>query len=287
MKRPLLILCLLFGFTAVAQSLGRERVERLNRSIVKIKLDTLGSGTGFVVREDGWIATCRHVIEPLNYTDANGQVKMRPIYAIFNNGEKVELGVLNYQLHDQTGYDESKAFDLVLLKLQSIPNFDYQPLRVGTWDEIYDGDEVYTCGFPVSVPQRIISKGIVSSKWVQKVPLKDAKGNVLRYYKRDAAWADMTVNKGNSGGPVIKLGETPEDDAVIGIASFILNPAGREADKIYSAYKNLKNDNDNVVDLQEQLEVLFRSATYNNIGLSGVISSDYLYKVLSRLDRSQ
>ncbi len=257
----------------------------LNKSIVKIELDTISSGTGFMIRDDGWLATCRHVIEPLKYTDSLGRVRIRHMYAIFNNGEKVEVGIFNHQLLDQTGYDDSQAYDFVMLKLETKPEFEYRPLRLGKWDDVNDGDEVYTAGFPVSINNRIISKGLLSSKWIQKIPLYKSTGELLGHYDRNVAWVDMTSNKGNSGGPVIKIGRTPEEDRVIGIASFILNPAGNEASQVYNFYRNLKRKNDNRIGLNDQMEILFKSASYNSIGISGVISSDYLSELLSKVSR--
>lgn len=58
---------------------------------------------------------------------------------------------------------------------------------------------------------------MLSTKWVTSGYLNQG-GN------REVAWLDVTMNSGNSGGPIVLMGEEPEGDKVIGIASFGLNP---------------------------------------------------------------
>jgi hypothetical protein len=45
------------------------------------------------------------------------------------------------------------------------------------------------------------------------------------------AWLDITMNRGNSGGPVLLLGSDPSRDAVVGIANFSLNPFAQKAEE--------------------------------------------------------
>jgi serine protease Do len=55
------------------------------------------------------------------------------------------------------------------------------------------------------------------------------------------AWLDLTLNKGNYGGPVIKIGRTPDENRVIGIATFILNPFAQYAEAVIRHLQNPQN----------------------------------------------
>lgn len=79
-----------------SQSLGVDRIERLNRSVVRILIDSNPSGTGFFISDNGLVATCNHVIEPAYIRDKNTNkiIGLRKIDIEFQNGEKIEVGII-------------------------------------------------------------------------------------------------------------------------------------------------------------------------------------------------
>ena len=284
MKKIIFSFLILVPYLIFSQSLGRERIERLNKSVVRILIDTIPSGTGFFVNKEGWVATCEHVIKPAYIRDSltNNIKGLKDIYIEFQNGEKVKMGLMTNLLQD--GYKSSFSFDYSLLKVQSVPKTKFQTLKIGNWSDVIDGDAVYSCGYPLGIKQRFISQGLLSTKWTDTIPLYSNK-KLIEKVKRDVAWLDLTMNKGNSGGAVIKLGETPEDDMVIGIASFILNPYANTSEQIA---KYLPNRGVNMVSdgisQNELLQILFEAISKNSIGVSGCISIDYVSEILKAMN---
>jgi hypothetical protein len=52
MKKIIYLFLILIPYLTFSQSLGKERVERLNKSVVRILIDTIPSGTGFFVNKE-------------------------------------------------------------------------------------------------------------------------------------------------------------------------------------------------------------------------------------------
>lgn len=280
MKKIIFSFLILIPYITFSQSLGKERIERLNKSVVRILIDTIPSGTGFFVNKDGWITTCEHVIKPAYIRDSltNTITGLKKIYAEFQNGEKVEINLLTYLLQD--GYKNCVLYDYSLLKVKTTPKTQFESLKIGTWEDINEGDLVYSCGYPLGIKQRFISQGVFSTKWNDSVNWY-INNKVVDTVTRNLAWLDLTLNKGNSGGAIIKLGETPEDDKVIGIASFILNPYANTSEQIanYLPKRGVDMSSDGIS--QNQLmQILFEAISKNSIGVSGCISIDYVSKLL-------
>ncbi|MEL7120852.1 MAG: serine protease [Bacteroidota bacterium] len=279
MKAVISIVFLLFTVLTFSQDLGKKRIDKINKSIVKIFVENQRMGTGFVVREDGWIATCHHVIYPAFVWDSNKRfLKLNRIYAEFSDGEKVEIELFKPLYSNVKGFDAARAFDSAILRMKTVPKFEYMPMLLGNWSDLREGDEVYVVGFPAKIKHRFISRGTVSTKFVENLRLRD------KEYSRDAAWSDFTGNKGNSGGPVIKLGRNHKKDKVIGMVSFILAPNGNEAGRVYTRVQEYEKKarqqkvpiNGELQLVLDAIEILAESAAFNSVGVSGVLSIDYI-----------
>lgn len=282
MNKYLAILLICIPSFIFSQSLGPERIERLNKSVVRILIETTPYGTGFFVHDSGWVATCYHVIEPAFIRDkeTNRVTGLKKIYIEFRNGEKIQMGIMNYLLNK--GYKKASAYDYLLLKVQSKPKTKYKKLKIGSWSsDINEGDIVYSCGYPLGRKQRFISQGLFSTKWTDTIERK-VLNVVTDTYTRKVAWLDLTMNKGNSGGPIIKLGKSPDEDRVIGIATFILNPYANEA-ALLSEYLTNGRGIDIIANgvSSNKISALFARAIANNsIGVSGCISIEYINETL-------
>nr|WP_298997261.1 serine protease [uncultured Allomuricauda sp.] len=279
-----LFVLLILPFLVHSQSLGKERIRLLDNSIVRIYIENQVSGTGFMVNKNGLVATCHHVVYPAFIWNAkNKYAGMKKIFVEFDDGEKIEVKPTNHFLNNQTGYYDGKALDVMLLKLQSTPNFEYEILKMSKWDTVNEGDAIYTCGFPLSINVRFISKGVLSTKWIKDYDMF-SNGKLFKNYEISAAWADITLNRGNSGGPIIKMGKKPKEDVVIGLASFLHNPGGNDAEKFSKAYRDAfnKTDNKGAKGLYKQWELVFNSVSNNSLGISGIISVDYLVELLQK-----
>jgi S1-C subfamily serine protease len=272
MKKLIILLVLTIPFICKGQSLGEDRIESLNKSVVRIIIDSKSCGTGFFISNDGWIATCKHVIDSAIARDpVTKKTKCtKDIFIEFKNGEKVRVTILKHLLDIE--YPNSLNFDYSLLLVLSKPTTKFKPLKIGKWNNANEGDVVYTCGYPFGFEHRFISQGLLSTKWIERV---------TDTLDRNVAWFDLTMNKGNSGGPIIKLGKKADDDEVIGIATFILNPDANKAQKIcqYLPHRGIDMSSDGIS--QNQLmTLLFKAISNNSIGVSGGISIDYLNQIL-------
>jgi serine protease Do len=145
-----------------------------------------GEGSGFVVREDGYIVTNNHVVAGADL------VRVR-----FNDGRVLEARLV--------GSDAPS--DLAVLKidaagLSAVPFAAADGLRVGQW--------VVAAGNPFGLGSSITA-GIVSAT---------GRGIGINQYE-DFIQTDAAINPGNSGGPLLNLrGE------VVGVNTAILSRTG-------------------------------------------------------------
>ncbi|MYA87388.1 MAG: Do family serine endopeptidase [Boseongicola sp. SB0662_bin_57] len=143
-------------------------------------------GSGFVISEDGYIVTNRHVIQSAD-----------KILIEFFEGLEREAEIV--------GTDAST--DLALLKVES-----ERPLEHVSWgdnEETRVGDWVMAMGNPLGQGFSV-SVGIVS-----------ASGRALSGSYDDFIQTDAAINRGNSGGPLFNM-----DGEVIGVNTAILSPTG-------------------------------------------------------------
>lgn len=148
---------------------------RLNGRNMKIeellnKMD-LGSGTGFVVRDDGYIVTNNHVVQ-----DA-GKIEVS-----FQNGKSYEAKVV--------GTDSFS--DLAVLKIdgKNLPTLDF-----GNSSKVRPGEFSIAIGSPMGF-KHTVTFGIISAVGRD---VRDINGNI-NFIQTDAA-----INRGNSGGPLINM----------------------------------------------------------------------------------
>lgn len=156
-----------------------------------------GSGSGVIIRSDGYIVTNNHVVE---------------------NATKVTVTLNNDKVYDATVVGTDPATDVALLKidadgLNAIEMGDSDQLRLGEW--------VLAIGSPLSYNLRsTITAGIVSAKG-RSMPNTTGEFKIESFIQTDAA-----VNPGNSGGALVnKKGQ------LVGINTAIISQTGS-----YSGY---------------------------------------------------
>lgn len=134
------------------------------------------SGTGFIIRADGYILTNNHVIEDAR---TGG-------YAV---------SVLTYDGTAYTakivGYD--KENDIAVLKIDA--GEELSPVTMGSADDIVVGREIYPVGNPLGELNFSMTTGIISA--TDRAITTDSDSAPINMFQIDAA-----VNHGNSGGPV-------------------------------------------------------------------------------------
>ena len=126
-----------------------------------------GSGTGFIINENGLTVTNRHVVE------GNNRVAVR-----LATGEEYRGSVT----------ERHPSLDLAYVEIDA--NRRFTPIAIGNSDTIRVGDDVIAIGFPLGRSlglEPTVSVGIISAK----------RNNRLQ--------TDASLNPGNSGGPLLDM----------------------------------------------------------------------------------
>jgi 2-alkenal reductase len=171
--------------------------QQANPSVVYIIVPPLGSGSGFVFDEDGYVVTNNHVVD-------GG----RSFEIVFAGGER--------QAAELIGTDVDS--DLAVLKVSSLPEgvvtlslADPQGIRVGEF--------VVAIGNPFG-EQGSMSLGIISALG-RSLESQRVLGTGSSYSLPEVIQTDAPINPGNSGGPLLNL-----DGEVIGVNSAIATTTG-------------------------------------------------------------
>jgi putative serine protease PepD len=166
----------------VARSVAEQRVP----SVVTIQVESAtggasvsGSGSGEVIRSDGYILTNNHVISPA----ANGGT----ITVVFSNGDSRQARLV--------GRDVST--DLAVLKVE--PHGDLQVMPWGDSSKLAVGQPVVALGAPLGLASTVTT-GIVSALGRSvNVPADNGRTALLV----SAIQTDAAINPGNSGGALV------------------------------------------------------------------------------------
>jgi S1-C subfamily serine protease len=128
-------------------------------------------GTGFVISEDGHIATNQHVINEADEIMVN-----------LNDGRKLKAVVVG----------QDYEMDLAILKIEA--QSELIPLTLGDSEQLRVGEWVIAIGNPYGL-DHTVTVGVVSAKG-RPMQIED------RVYK-DLIQTDAAINPGNSGGPLL------------------------------------------------------------------------------------
>ena len=221
---PLLVLSLLAGFAGsmAERALRDERpvsadlpapsatpVDRAPESVASIAARVLpsvvalevttrdgrGSGSGFVLREDGYILTNNHVV-------AGASGPGGSVVVVLADGSQADGEVVGV----------TADYDIAVVKIERT---GLTPLVLGDSDDVVVGDQVVAVGAPLGL-QGTVTSGIVSAV-NRPVTAGDADGQAFI----NAIQTDAAINPGNSGGPLVNVaGE------VIGVNSAIAQLPG-------------------------------------------------------------
>jgi Trypsin-like serine proteases, typically periplasmic, contain C-terminal PDZ domain len=161
-----------------------------------IQREREGSGSGVIIRPDGYIVTNNHVIA---------------------SASKIEVTLNNNETYEATLIGTDPATDVALLKINAsnLPSLEF-----GNSDELRLGEWVLAIGSPLGEQLRgTITAGIVSAKG-RSMP-SEGEFKIESFIQTDAA-----VNPGNSGGALVsKKGD------LVGINTAIISQTGA-----YSGY---------------------------------------------------
>lgn len=162
----------------------------------------LGLGSGVIVTENGYILSNEHV------TGA----KYSNCYVTLENGRTYTANVV--------WSDENLDLSICKINMKNLP---YAIL--GDSENVRVGETVYAIGNPIGYEfQRTVTSGIISAVnrtiKVEENVQQNGQEEVKTSYMEDLTQTDATINKGNSGGPLINT-----NGEVIGITSVKITSA--------------------------------------------------------------
>jgi serine protease Do len=152
-----------------------------------------GSGSGFIVSQDGYILTNNHVVA---------------------DADHVKVTLLDNREFDARVVGRDPATDVAVIKINAS---SLTPIPLGNSDVPRIGDWVLAVGNPLGL-QFTVTAGIVSAKGRGLGGLQDPND---RYQIQDFIQTDAAINPGNSGGPLVNL-----NGEVIGINAAIASQTG-------------------------------------------------------------
>ena len=160
------------------------------------ELRLMGSGSGVIITDDGYIATNNHVVK---------------------GAEKLEIVLNDKRSFEATVIGTDPTTDLALLKIEA-NGLNY--LKYGDSDKIKVGEWVLAVGNPFDLTSTVTA-GIVSAKARSINILRNESNNLAieSFIQTDAA-----VNPGNSGGALVDV-----EGFLIGINTAIASPTGAYA----------------------------------------------------------
>jgi 2-alkenal reductase len=170
---------------------------RANPAVVFIIVPPIGSGSGFVFGQEGYIVTNNHVVE-------NG----REYEVVFSGGERRDAELVGADVDS----------DLAVIKVDELPD-GVQPLALGSSDDLAVGQFVVAIGNPFG-EQGSMSLGIVSGLGRSLRSQRELETG-SSYSLPQVVQTDAPINPGNSGGPLLNL-----DGEVVGVNSAIATTSG-------------------------------------------------------------
>lgn len=162
-----------------------------------------GSGSGVIIRQDGYIVTNNHVVQ---------------------GATKVEVTLNNNKTYEATVIGTDAPTDLALLKIEET---GLPTLKFGDSDKLRLGQWVLAIGSPYDL-RSTITAGIVS-----------AKGRQMQHSSRELKiesfiQTDAAVNPGNSGGALVN-----EKGELVGINTAIISQTGSYSGYSFAIPSNL------------------------------------------------
>src|SRR5213592_790222 len=163
--------------TAATERSVRELVGQLGEAVVQVRTPG-GLGSGFIIKDDGYLITNFHVIENETqisvevYHQKDGQLERKSY-------KQVKIVAIN------------KFADLALLKIEDQDAPSFAKVLLGDSDALAVGERVFAIGSPLGL-ERTVTEGIVSTK--------------TRQYQGELyIQTTAQINPGNSGGPLFNL----------------------------------------------------------------------------------
>jgi S1-C subfamily serine protease len=228
------------GQTAAVRMELPEAIETVRPSIIQVSVGGVGTrsvpiGTGFLVHEDGFALTARHVTEDaMTVVAALPGAKLYAALALPNFSSPQLTMRASFELIECDVAEQDPRHDISLLKLSQNPFKSGRPSGIFAapgggfgvnamyglprlaLDPPVDGERIAVSGYPLGDTILITTSGGIASAFAMDIQETHLPGAPVGFTIPDVAdsyLADVAVNPGNSGGPVYKI-DTAE---VIGV----------------------------------------------------------------------
>lgn len=190
--------------SSIASTVGPSVVS-VNVTSSNGRLTQQTAGTGFIISNEGYVVTNRHVIP-----EGVSQVSLT-----LADGTRLD----NVQVVGRTSPDDS--LDVAFLKITDAGGKTLTPVTLGDSDTMRVGDMVVAIGNALGEFQNTVTSGIISGYGRSVTAGNEVVGteNLQNLFQTDAA-----INQGNSGGPLVNA-----DGQVIAINTAV---AAGEAENI-------------------------------------------------------
>ncbi len=145
--------------------------------------ETGGAGTGFILSEEGYIVTNRHVVSE----------DVTSVTVTLSDGTEIE----NVEVVGRT--NTSDPLDVAFLKIPEASKYELKPVKIGDSEKVEVGDRVVAIGNALGQFQNTVTSGIISG-FGRDIEASDGGGveTLQNLFQTDAA-----INSGNSGGPLV------------------------------------------------------------------------------------
>ena len=168
-------------YASTVNSVVSINVSSVSTNIFGQTVESASSGSGFIITEDGYIATNHHVI---------------------SGASSINVTLYNGETYPATLVGSDSDYDLAVLKIEAE---GLQAVVMGDSSAVNVGDTVLAVGNPLGELTFSMSQGIISS-CNRAINVDGTPFNMIQ--------VDCSINPGNSGGPLMNLyGE------VVGIVS--------------------------------------------------------------------
>lgn len=167
--------------------------------------ESQSAGTGFIVSEDGYVVTNRHVI-----SEESNQVEI-----VMSDGTVLS----DVEVVGKTSSGDS--LDIAFLKIKDSRGKQLKPVEIGNSSDMRVGDMAIAIGNALGQFQNSVTSGIISG-YGRSVQAEGGSGSVETL--QNLFQTDAAINQGNSGGPLVNA-----DGKVIGVNTAV---AGDGAENI-------------------------------------------------------
>ncbi|MBI4426787.1 MAG: trypsin-like peptidase domain-containing protein [Candidatus Kerfeldbacteria bacterium] len=143
-------------------------------------IQTIGSGTGFIISSDGTIVTNKHV-------------------ATIEGADEFVVVMNDQQTFDANVLATDPTNDVAFMKIEAK---DLPTVELGDSDSAQVGDTVIAIGNVLGQYRNSVTKGVISGL-ARTIRAGDGSGQVETL--RNVIQTDAAINQGNSGGPLLNL----------------------------------------------------------------------------------